>query len=197
LPVAFSFEEQILLNIAAPLTTVLVGGVLIAGLAGIITRHAQKRRADRQLREQLVAEVTTAAATLYMATQHFRRARDLHLVTNDQLALAKTDLDRQYLDSRVTGTVLESRLEAYYVSRRPRNLCHQVMDLLTVRYFQLVLPNKTPYEQNEGDKHTGLSVAELQQRDENDEPQALLGQYRRAMKELSRALLTERLQASA
>ena len=36
------------------------------------------------------------------------------------------------------GEVIERQLEAYFLSSDPRALWHATMDLLTVRYFQLV-----------------------------------------------------------
>jgi hypothetical protein len=191
MPIAFTFDQQLVLDIAGPLATAIVGGLLVGGLAGLITRKAQLRRAHRELREELIAEVTSVAATLYMATQQFWRAKDIHELPPEELEKMRVRLEAQYLDSRVRGTVLENRLEAYYESDRPRFLCHRLMDLLTVRYFQLALPQRTPYAANAGDEHTGLSEVDLKN------PKLVLETYRSVLRELCHALLREQMEVAA
>jgi hypothetical protein len=188
---AFTFVQQITLDLVGPVTTAIVGGALVAGLAGVITRKAQQRRAHRELREQLIAEATRIAATLYMATQQFWRARDFLNLPDEQLQPIRASLDAQYLASRVDGTVLENRLEAYYAEDTPRRLAHQMMDLLTVRYFQLAFPARTPYSQNAGPLHSGLNEAQLKK------PPVVLATYHRVQNELCHALLRVPLEAPA
>jgi hypothetical protein len=60
--------------------------------------------------------------------------------------------------------VLEHLLGLHFADWRPRQLCHRVMDLLTIRYFQLVREGGASEKlrrQNEGDEHTGLSAEDL------------------------------------
>lgn len=191
LPVAFSFERQIVLNVVGPLTTVLVGGVIVGGLANTLARRAQQRRAQRELREQLVKEVTTVLAGLYMATQQFRRnVEDLKLPRESMHNM----LTERYADARVRGTVLENQLEAYFKADEPKTLFHQIMDLLTVRYFQLMF-SYVPYRENakgyQGKKHSGLTEEELK------DFRLIITTYLIVLPELCRAILREPLRPLA
>lgn len=177
----FTFAEQLVLNLAGPLLTALVVGIGVA----VLTRRAQNRRdsqirdsdlrradqlleierhrEDHALRERLISQAIEAPSGLYLATQHYWRAKQDGL-TGDDLAPHRDALDRQYLASRQQGMVLEHLLHLHFRDPRPRRLCHRLMDLLTIRYFQLVRDggaSATLRRQNEGEEHTGLSAADL------------------------------------
>jgi hypothetical protein len=51
------------------------------------------------------------------------------------------DLERQYDATWERGSALESRCRIVFVSDTPRLLCHRLLDLLTVRYFDLTEAN--------------------------------------------------------
>jgi hypothetical protein len=202
----FSFTEQLLLNLAGPLLTV----VGIGFFASWITRRAQERREERTrvaqerredqiregqrrredlaLRERLITEVTQAPSALYLATQHYWRAKnDLR---EEQLTPFRDALDAQYLDSRRAGTVLEHLLELYFPDQEPKLLMHRLMDLLTVRYFQLVREggaSEKLREANACDEHSGLSVAAL------NDPTKVLDKYHETLPTLIRAVAEGRL----
>ena len=108
---------------------------------------------------------TSTAVGLYVATQRYWRATQsrgnggpadaLHA---DERAL----LDEQYRESRVAGEILECRFVAYFTEDAPRRSMHRVMDLLTVRYFQLIgLDTPGLLEVNSGEEHTGLTAGQL------------------------------------
>jgi hypothetical protein len=126
-----------------------VGTLIIGTFVAWITRRAQDRRADNQLKEErihaenqlrleLTGQMTEAASSLYMAMQNFWRNRERENVGDDKLAQLREELDQQYRASRIKGEVLESRLETYFLSSDPKMLWHGTMDLLTVRYFHLI-----------------------------------------------------------
>jgi hypothetical protein len=167
------FWEKMLLESVGPLVTAVVGTLIIGVFVAWITRKAQERRADNQLKEEriraqnqlrlkLIGQMTESASRLYMATQNFWRKKEVEKVGNDELAKHREELDQQYRASRVVGEVIERRLEAYFLSNDPKALWHATMDLLTVRYFHLIgLANENLLERNAGAEHTGLSVEQL------------------------------------
>src|SRR5688572_19660263 len=167
------FWERLLFQSVGPLVSAVVGTLIIGTFVAWITRKAQERRADNQLREertraenqlrlQLIGQMTEAASSLYMATQHFWRKKDVEKVGNDELEQHRKELDQQYRASRVLGEVIERRLEAYFLSGDPKALWHATMDLLTVRYFHLIgLTTDNLLRANAGEEHTGLSVEQL------------------------------------
>jgi hypothetical protein len=168
-----NFWEKLLLQSVGSLLTAVVGTLIIGLVVASITRKAQERRADSQLREertraenqlrlQLIGQMTEAASSLYMATQHFWRKKDVEKVGNDELEQHRKELDQQYRASRVLGEAIERRLEAYFLSSDPKVLWHATMDLLLVRYFHLIgLTTNNLLRLNAGEGHTGLSVEQL------------------------------------
>ena len=154
------------------------------------------RSRDDALRQELVTLMTEAAGSLYLMTQHYSRAKegvakapnDPELVT--VLQKLREHLDAQYLKSRTTGEILENRLEGYFLSREPRNRWHRVMDLLTVRYFQLIERDTDRiYEVNNGELHSGLDIPQLR------DSETLLATYATALKESVRLVFNEDLHA--
>ncbi len=168
-----NFWQELLLRSVGPFVTAVVGTLIIGALVARITRKAQERRADNQLKEerihaenqlrlQLIGQMTEAASSLYMATQTYWRKKDVEKVGNDELARHRKELDEQYRASRIVGEVIERRLEAYFLSDDSRLHWHATMDLLTVRYFQLIgLDSENLRKVNAGEEHTGLSVEQL------------------------------------
>ena len=167
-----------------------------------ITRKAQERRADSQSREertraenqlrfQLIGQMTETASSLYMATQYFWRKK-VENISPDELDQRRKELDEQYRASRVLGEVIERQLEAYFLSNEPKVLWHATMDLLTVRYFNLIeLMTDTLLEVNAGEEHTGLTVEELRNQ------RLVLKTYREKLIKSTRAVLEGRLRPLA
>jgi hypothetical protein len=128
------------------------------------SRQLQEERihAENQLRLQLIAQMTEAASSLYMATQNFWRKKNREQVGSDELTQLRKELDQQYQASRVVGEVIERWLEAYFLSNGPKAHWHATMDLLTVRYFHLLdMATEQLRKNNAGKEHTGLSAEEL------------------------------------
>lgn len=206
---SFTFAQQLLLNIAGPLLTAIVGTFLIALLVGRITRKAQERREDQQLRDalgreqralrqSLIEEMTDTASALYIQTQLYWRVstnRDPTRKAGDLPELRK-ELDAQYVKSFTGGLELESRLDSYFVSDNVWRRWHRTMDFLTVRYFQVLVPDqggaraerlKGLYKTNSKSSCTGMDVASL------NVAEAVLMGYRKALREVSLLVLTEPL----
>lgn len=197
------FWEKLILQAVGPLLTAVVGTLIIGTFVAWITRKAQERRADSQsrdertraeneLRVQLIGQMTEAASRLYMATQHFWRKKKVEKTAPGELDQHRKELDEQYRASRVLGEVIERQLEAYFLSSEPRVLWHATMDLLTVRYFNLIdLMTDRLLKDNAGQEHTGLTVEEL--RDQG----LVLKTYREKLIKAARAVLEGRMRPLA
>jgi hypothetical protein len=153
-----SFQEELVKAAIGPAVTVLLGTVLIGSLAALYRQWDQDRRAAQQLRRDLIDDMTRSAGSLWMQCAVSEREPE-----------TRAALTRRYMHSRVQGEVIESRLRSHYDSDTPSRLWHAVMDVLTVRYFVARGSTddtlKAIRGANEGDKHSGLSVDELQDRD--------------------------------
>jgi hypothetical protein len=71
---AGSLSEGFTLQLISPIITATVGTLIIGSLAAWITRRAQDRRVNNQLRHQLVTQMTEAASTFHFEAQRYRRA---------------------------------------------------------------------------------------------------------------------------
>jgi len=161
-----------------------VGTLCIGLIAARITERAQRRRQDRELREQIIVDMTQTATALYLATQRYWRATKREAAPPDRVAALRESLDEHYHSARVAGEALETRLRIYFASDAPRRLWHATMDLLTVRYFQVIdLATDNLLSANAGDEHSGLSVEALRN------AQTVLDTYRARLIDATRAVL--------
>ncbi len=176
--VAEPFWQKAILEAIGPVVGAVVGTLIIGSFASSITQKAQHRREDRALQLRLVERMTRIASALYLETQHYWRERSS---TDQNQILLRTRLDQRYHKSRVAGEVLESQLRAFFEDDAPRQKWHAIMDLLTVRYFQVLSrPIDNLVQINAGPNHSGLSADELKQ------PQRVLDAYRSGLLELGR-----------
>ena len=74
---ATSFWYQAGLNAVGPFVTAIVGSLFIGILVQTITRGAQERRAARELRYALIAELTGVAAKMHVVLQIYQRTKRL------------------------------------------------------------------------------------------------------------------------
>lgn len=193
--------EDILRNAVGPLLSALIVGVFATWIAlKAQDRRAEKDRAKQdhdaelKLRHELIGQMTEAASALYMAEQDFWRKKRDRQPDDPQRreSRSRSELDKQYRSSRVEGEVLERQLETYFETDEPRLRWHATMDLLTVRYFQ-VIDEAPPLRQNarcDDDYHSGLTEQEL------TKPSFLLKEYRLALPRATRAVLREPLRSN-
>jgi hypothetical protein len=176
------FWQELILQLVGPAFAVVFGTAILGLAAQHIARTTQDKREILRIRDGFISDTTSAAVGLYVATQRYWRARTASnngLLNEDALAEERGILDQQYRDSRVAGEVLEGRIYAYYADPEPRRRMHQVMDLLTVRYFQVIgRDTDSLLEANAGSEHSGLEIDQLRR------PMVVLDNYRWALLQL-------------
>jgi hypothetical protein len=175
-----SFGQQLVLTIAGPLVTVILGTLIIGGIIQFLAdrfqdkrtnelRQLDQQRANDALRRELISEAATIASELHHSTQGYWLAKTSDPKASPaELATARTTLDAQYQTARTKGAVLDAQLAACFVTDEPRQYWHKLMDLMTVRYYQLIdRDTEEIYHANAkgtgGKEHSGLSVSELKQ----------------------------------
>src|SRR5690242_7169277 len=121
---ATSFWYQAAINAVGPVVSA-IAGVLLAGLVvNYITRAAQDRRAESQLRRELISEIIETASTLYHHITSYARAKadaadaaesapDTPAAGEEPGELRKKLLE-QYPASRAKGEVIQARLKVYF-----------------------------------------------------------------------------------
>jgi hypothetical protein len=180
------FWQRAVIAAISPLVAALVGTLGIGLFAARITERAQLRRQDRDLREQILVEMTQTAGTIYFETQRYWRATKVETTPQERLAALRMSIDERYQSARIAGEALEMRLRVYFSTDRPRQLWHATMDLLTVRYFQVIgLATDALLSANAGPEHSGLTVDELRN------AKLVLYSYRARILEATRAVLNE------
>lgn len=188
--------QQAFLQTVGPLVAAVVGTLIIGSIANGIARRAQQRREDRELRVQLITQMTKAASALYIDTQQLWRALERECAPQARVDSIRAGLDDQYHKTRVAGEVIDSRLRVFFQSDTPRRKWHSTIDLLTVRYFQVTkqindailranAKNDDPNDPNR--EHSGLSIDQLK------EPQPVLDAYHAALSQATRAIYEEPL----
>jgi len=184
-------------------------------LAGLVVKRFENRREDargdrdkeaalRRARADFVARASRIAGAFYMEMQNFRRGeRDPDIYGRSD----EVRLNEHYLAFAKDAGVLENELGFWFgEDGRPRVLWHQILDVLTVRYFwlrgratdPLLRANaRTPgTADTQPTLHSGLTFRELRKATADtaaDSPrsapaQRLLDTYHAAMVDLAGAL---------
>jgi hypothetical protein len=180
--------QSMLLAAIGPLVAAIVGTLIVGLFAQRITRIAQQRREDHSYRELLISEMTEVASALYFETQRYWRARDRERLDDARLQELRAALDQQYHKSRVAAEVLETRLRIFFRADAPRLLWHSTIDLLTVRYFQVIgLATRKLREINAGPEDSFLTADEL------DNASIVLEAYRQRLHDAAHAVLKTEL----
>jgi hypothetical protein len=80
----------------------------------------------------------------------------------ERVAALRMSIDGCYQSARVAGEAVEMRLRVCFSTDKPRQLWHATMDLLSVRYFQVIgLATGAILRDNSGSEHSGLTVDQL------------------------------------
>ena len=136
---ATSFWYQAALNAVGPLVTAIAVTLLAGLLVNFITRASQDRRAENQLRYELISQIIETASTLYHHITLYMRARpktDAESVDSardngpdsnepDQL---RNKLREEYPVSRARAEVIQARLKIYFQEPRVEVAWHAVRD---------------------------------------------------------------------
>jgi hypothetical protein len=139
--------------------------------------------------------MTDTASALYIQTQLYWRVstgRDPVRNAGD-LPELRRELDAQYVKSFAAGLELESRLDAYFVSKEVFRRWHRTMDFLTVRYFQVLVPDESKARLA---RLNGLYVTNAKPTCTDTDPvrlnkaKTVLAGYRQALREASLLVLT-------
>lgn len=178
------FWQRAILALIGPLFTVIGGSLVVGPIVARITERAQRRRQDRELREQIIVEMTQTASAIYLETQRYWRATQRESTPGERLAALRDSLDERYHAARVSGEALETRLRIYFSDDAPRQAWHATMDLLTVRYFQVIkLDTDALLRANAGPEHSGLTVEQMR------DPKRVLDSYRERLLAATEAVL--------
>ncbi|GAA1993567.1 hypothetical protein GCM10009817_39840 [Terrabacter lapilli] len=133
---AFSFSQQVLLNLVGPALTIVVGTVAVGGLVSWL----QRRRESRLDRQNLTVEMFQIAYGFYIPVEDARRR-----VRYGTPEPASEVLDSAFQEFRVAGRTIEARLrvpEQGDEQVTSRWVWHCVLDLLTLLYFHQRYPGQ-------------------------------------------------------
>lgn len=159
---------ELLRALIGPITGAIVGTLVLGGFITWINHTIQTRRATRELRNELVVQITDAAGSFHFLATYFHFMTQTSTDNHAYLETVRHDLGLQYRRSRVTGKALESRLLAYFPEAGLHEDWHALMDICSVLYFRLVGSPAERLEQiyrqdavTETERHSGFTVEEL------------------------------------
>jgi hypothetical protein len=109
------FWQELLLNSIGPLVTVVIGSLIVGTFAASITRSAQDRRAEGQVRRDMVTESAEVFARMWYAYSRYLRALG-ELKDKRELAERRQAFDELWPELQVRAEVFHHRLKAYYES---------------------------------------------------------------------------------
>ncbi|MBV8454454.1 MAG: hypothetical protein JOZ29_19595 [Deltaproteobacteria bacterium] len=180
-----------------------IEGVVAVGFLGfaaeVVTRRAQRRREENQVKLELVNQMTEAANALYLATQRHWRAVRHNPAANEPTASSRVAVEEQYQKTRTVGFVIEKRLEILFENQEARKNWHAAMDLLTITHYQVIgkegRANLLLLKQNAGGQHSMLTYEILKEinLDPPRRRKRLLDAYRERLDNALNAVLTARL----
>ncbi|MFD9700055.1 hypothetical protein [Lentzea sp. NPDC059081] len=190
---------DVLRAVIGPVTGAIVGTLVLGGFITWVNHTVQTRRADRDLRDELVVQVTDAAGSFHFLATYYWFMKDTTAsptTNHGYLETVKHDLGLQYRKSRVAGKALESRLRTYFPKADLDADWHAMMDLCSVVYFRLVDSPADRLERiyrqdavTETERHSGFSVEELRAKPTDD----LLDDLWHGLTVLARQLLVAKI----
>lgn len=190
---------DLLRALIGPITGAIVGTLVLGGFITWINHNIQIRRANRELRSDLVIQVTDAAGSFHFLATYYRFMKETTGSSSGNhgyLETVKHDLGLQYRKSRVTGKALESRLQTYFPQADLHTDWHAMMDICSVLYFRLVDSPAERLERiyrqdavTESERHSGFTVEQLRAKPTDD----LLDELWRGLTVLARQLLVAKI----
>ncbi|ANZ40008.1 hypothetical protein BBK82_32170 [Lentzea guizhouensis] len=187
---------ELLRALIGPITGAIVGTLVLGGFITWVNHNVQTRRANRELRGELVTQTTDAAGSFHFLATYFHGMKQTSPADHGYLEVVRQELGGQYRRSRVAGKALESRLQAYFPEDDLHEDWHALMDICSVLYFQLVDSPADRIERifrqgavSEVERHTGFSLDELRAKSIED----LLDDLWRGLTELASRLLAAKI----
>ena len=191
--------QELFRALLGPVTGAIVGTLILGGFITWVNQRYQNRRANRELRSELVIQTTEAAGAFHFLATYYRFMKETTQANGNReyLDSVRHDLGLQYRRSRVSGKALESRLQAYFPRQRLDRDWHAMMDICSVLYFRLVDSPENRlnriYRQDAkvegGEHHSGFTVDELRDKSTED----LLDDLWNGLTALTRQLLVARI----
>jgi hypothetical protein len=157
------FWQQFLLQLVSPV----VGTALIGAVAAVITRRCQDRRLDRQVRMDLVSNVSEIFSTIHTRLAFYERWLR-HSQPDPQVRdMRRAEVDKEYVQQRIKLGALQTQIDVYFGHTSESGaLLHRLTDLAMLRYaIILELPHSQVTEMIDHlgrPGHSGYSVEELE-----------------------------------
>src|SRR5262245_13665628 len=111
------FWQQLILNAVGPLTTVVLGGLVVGAIANFLARPAQHPREAWQIGRELLDESTEVGTGQYFLIQQMRGKANLPAGMDS--GGERQDFSSAWFDYRVRGEVLRWRFVAHFAKDSP------------------------------------------------------------------------------
>jgi hypothetical protein len=184
---ALTYLQQIGLEAVGPITATVLGTVIIGSAAKLITTQVQRRHAEDEFRDGLVARISQTAYSIHFRLWHFEKWSQHHTPSERDRQVAQAELETAFVHDRISLGALQSEIDARFGKGAPGQALHKLNDLATVRFLYVSGASEEFraefFKDVEGPDHTGLSVPQM------GNPQAVEAEFAVALMETLREIL--------
>lgn len=185
--VALTYLQQIGLQAVGPVTATVLGTVIVGSAANLIATQVQRRRAEDEFRDRLVARIAQTAYSIHFRLWHFEKWSQYHTASEGDKQAARAELEAAFVHDRIALGALQSEIDARFGQGAPGEALHRLNDLATVRFLHVSGASKEFRDEFfgdvEGPDHTGLSIPQM------GDPDAVEAEFAVALRNTLREVL--------
>ena len=162
---AFTYLQQIGLQAIGPVTATVLGTVVVGSAAQLIATQVQRRRAEDEFRDRLVARIAHTAYSIHFRLWHFEKWSQYSTFSEGDREAARAELESAFVQDRIALGALQSEIDARFGQGAPGKALHRLNDLSTVRFLHVSGASADFraefFRDVEGPDHTGLSIPQM------------------------------------
>jgi hypothetical protein len=163
--VALTYLRQIGLQAVGPVTATVLGTVVVGSAAKLIATQVQRRRAEDELRDRLVARIAQTAYSIHFRLWHFEKWSQYYTPSEGDRQAARAELETTFVHDRIALGAIQSEIDARFGQGPPGQALHKLNDLATVRFLHVSGASAAFraefFRDVEGPDHTGLSISQM------------------------------------
>jgi hypothetical protein len=162
---SITYLKQAGLQAVGPVTAIVSGTIVVGGAAKFIATRVQRRQAEDEFRDRLVARISQTAYSIHFRLWHFEKWSEYRSRSEGDRTAGRAMLERAFVRDRIALGGLQAEIDARFGQGPAGKALHRLNDLATVRFLHV--SGASPTHQAdfaakvEGPEHTGLSILEM------------------------------------
>jgi hypothetical protein len=160
-----TYHQQIVLQLIGPVTATVLGTIIVGSAAKLIATQVQRRRAEDEFRDRLVAQITQTAYSIHFRLWHFEKWSRYQTSSEEDRQAVRAELETAFVQDRIALGALQSEIDARFRGKAPGQALHRLHDLATVRFLHVSGASEEfqaeLFRDVEGPDHTGLTIPQM------------------------------------